>query len=125
MNQQIIHGSYDTEQGSLAGYIAGFVISLAFTLAAYFLAVNHALNKDALVALLALFALCQFFTQVILFLHLGQDRKPRYKQVVFYFMIGFVLIVVVGSLWIMSHLNHRMMASPAQEKAYMKSQSGI
>ena len=39
--------------------------------------------------------------------------------------MGIILIVVVGSIWIMDHLNYNMMASPADMNTYIQSQDGF
>jgi hypothetical protein len=36
-----------------------------------------------------------------------------------------LLIIVIGSLWIMSNLNYRMMGSPSQVNQYIQSQDGL
>ena len=52
--------------------------------------------------------LAQFFTQLLFFLHLGRETKPRWKLLVFLFMTMIVAILVFGSLWIMYNLNYHM-----------------
>jgi len=40
-------------------------------------------------------------------------------------MLGVVLIIVGGSIWIMNDLNYRMMDSPQQMQKYLKSQDAL
>lgn len=115
----------ESEHGTIGGYVVGFVLSVVFTLGAYFLAVNHLLGRRFLIVLVVAFALIQFIVQVVFFLHLGRETKPRWKLAVFLFMIMIVLIIVFGSLWIMSSLNYNMMASPKLMERYMNSQIGL
>jgi cytochrome o ubiquinol oxidase operon protein cyoD len=63
-----------------------------------------------LVKLLAFCALIQAIVQLRYFLHLGQEAKPRYESLVFYFMAVVLIIITIGSLWIMSDLNARVMS---------------
>ena len=86
-------------------YITGFILSLAFTLAAYFAVVNHFPN--ALIIILFL-AIAQLVIQLLFFLHVGQEQGPRWNLAVLLSTLGVVLIVVIGSLWIMNHLNYNM-----------------
>jgi heme/copper-type cytochrome/quinol oxidase subunit 4 len=58
-----------------------------------------------------------------LFLHLGNEAKPRLKLLVFGFMALVVMILVFGSLWIMYSLNYRM-PTQSQINSYMNSQNG-
>lgn len=114
---------HNAESGSLKSYVAGFALSVAFTLAAYWLVVRHELTDRVIVILIVAFALMQFMIQLVFFLHLGKETKPRWKLFVFIFMILVVAILVFGSLWIMSNLNYRM--TPEQMNAYMNSQGGF
>jgi cytochrome o ubiquinol oxidase operon protein cyoD len=76
------------------------------------------------VAILTL-AVLQFIVQLFYFLHLGSETGPRWNLVVFLSTLGIVLILVVGSIWIMNHLNYNMMASPSQMDSYIQSQDGL
>ncbi len=60
-------------------------------------------------------ALVQAIFQLLFFLHLGQEAKPRWEMLVFYFMLLVLFIVVIGSLWIMNDLNNRVMPEMAME----------
>jgi len=122
-HQQAVVAKHDTENGTLKSYVAGFALSVLFTLAAYTLVIRHALTDKLIIGLIVAFALCQFMVQLIFFLHLGKETKPRWKLLVFIFMILIVVILVFGSLWIMSNLNYRM--SPQQMVNYMNSQGGF
>jgi cytochrome o ubiquinol oxidase operon protein cyoD len=69
-------------------------------------------------------AVVQLVIQAVFFLHIG--RGSRLKLVTFAFAILIVLIVVVGSLWIMNNLDYNMMRlSPDQMKLYMHQHEGI
>lgn len=107
---------------SLAKYSVGFAGSLLITLVAYVLVTHHILVGNDLIAALAGLALVQFGLQLVCFLHLGSETKPRWKLLVLVFMIGIVLIIVGGSIWIMDNLNYRM--NPQQMNTYMKNQDG-
>lgn len=119
-----------THTVSLRGYIIGFVLSLLLTLVAYLFVNEHVGSShslfphELLVPLLAVFALSQFVVQLVFFLHLGTETRPRWKLLVFWFMIIVVLILVVGSLWIMQNLNYNMM-SPEETTIYMKDHQGF
>lgn len=54
-------------------------------------------------------ALVQAIVQLLFFLHVGQEAKPRWETVVFYFMVVILFIIAAGSLWIMNDLNDRVM----------------
>lgn len=87
--------------GSYKAYAIGLVLSLALT-GASFLLFHHTY-------LLMGLALIQAVVQLIFFLHLGQEAKPKWETLSFYFMVLILLIVVVGTLWIIYDLDKRVM----------------
>jgi heme/copper-type cytochrome/quinol oxidase subunit 4 len=44
--------------------------------------------------------------QLIFFVHLDQERKPRWNLMVLLFAVLVVVIICFGSLWIMKNLNY-------------------
>lgn len=101
--------SHDTIHGTWKSYILGLVLSVLFTLGAYFIVVEHMLPIDVIMAAIITLALAQAVVQLILFLHLGDETKPRSKLFMFLLMILILVIVIIGTLWIMFDLNNRMM----------------
>ena len=105
-------------------YMTGFFFSVVLTLVAFGIVIHHTLPSVwALFAILAL-ACLQMVVQAVYFLHLGHGKHSRERLIAFSAIIIIVLILVVGSVWIMSHLNERMM-SPDQMQQYMQRQPGI
>ena len=103
-------------------YITGFICSAILTLAAYFIVVYHVPN--AVFIILGL-ALIQLLVQLIFFLHLNQGADRKWNLVVLLSTVSIILILVIGSIWIMNHLNYNMMASPTQMNTYIDSQDGL
>ena len=93
-------------EGDFKTYIIGFVLSLLFTCSAFLMVYK---GWYASVGLILTFALLQFITQVIFFLHLGRESKERWNLILFGFMMLVVSIIVLGTLWIMFGLNMRTM----------------
>lgn len=107
-------------QGTLRSYIIGFVLSIVFTLGAYFSVVSFQagstlFTQELIVAMVLCFALLQLLVQLIFFLHLGKESNPKWNLGIFISTISIVLIVVVGSIWIMTHLNYNMMPEHVEE----------
>jgi cytochrome o ubiquinol oxidase operon protein cyoD len=109
----------------LRAYIAGFLLSLVLTVVAYFITLHTVFGSAALIISLLLLACTQFGVQVVCFLHLSTDRHSRDRTIVLVVACLIVLILIVGSLWIMTHLNDRMMVDPVALQEYMQSQGGI
>ena len=110
----------------MATYVVGFLLSVLLTLLAFWLVGRHLISGGA--ALFAIFglALIQFCVQVLCFLHLGEDKRPRYKLMAFLFMVLVVVILAGGSLWIMNNLNYHMhILTPSQQSKYLHDNEGI
>ncbi len=110
----------DTSQGSSGSYITGYVLSIVFTIIPYTLVVNDVLTGWGLYLMLACFAIVQLFVQLVFFLHLGRESKPRWNLLVFLFAVLVVVILVFGSLWIMKNLNYHSMSPQATDKSIIK-----
>ena len=114
---------HDEHQLSYGKYVFGFVASVALTLVAYILVTHGHAGKDTIVAIISGLAVVQFLVQMLFFLHLGEERRPRWKLLVAVLMAGFVLLIVFGSIWIMNNLNYRM--TPQQQEQYLHSQDSL
>lgn len=116
-----------TEHGAAHGspfsYLTGFIFSLIFTAAAYLSVTQHFLSGGLLLAILSILALAQLTVQLIFFLHLGNESRPRWNLNVLLFAVLVVFIVVGGSLWIMHNLNYHMTTD--QMNNYMNKQDGL
>ena len=105
--------------GSLKAYIIGFISSLILTSASFLLVITRVISGKNLVYSIVGLALVQAVFQLIFFLHLGQESKPRWQLWIFLFMLFILLIIVIGSLWIMNDLNERMMSNmPMMEMSH-------
>jgi cytochrome o ubiquinol oxidase operon protein cyoD len=102
------------------GYTLGFVLSLLLTVTAYMSVVNHVSVGWTAVGTIAGLAIVQLLVQLLFFLHLGEESRPRINLVIFAFMLLVVFIMVGGSLWIMHNLNYNM--TPAYMNHYMLQQ---
>lgn len=110
---------------SLKTYISGFAWCVLLTLLMYFVAVTDTISDVAAIAVITLFALMQFTLQMVWFLHLGHEHKPRVKTAVFWLMLTIVFIVVGGSVWIMNNLNYRMIHNPGEMRDYIERTNGF
>lgn len=108
--------------GSIASYTVGFLLSIGLTIDAYSLVNKHIYAGWKLVYAIVALAIVQLFVQMFCFLHLGRGPNKRWNLLSFGLMLVIVLIVVIGSLWIMHNLNYRM--TPQQMNDYMTQQDG-
>ena len=105
--------------GTLKAYVIGFVASLLLTAASFSYCHTQGCSQDtALIYTIVGLALVQAIVQLLFFLHVGQEAKPRWETVVFYFMVLVLLIIAIGSLWIMYDLNDRVMSDMTMEMSH-------
>lgn len=104
--------------GTFRSYVIGFVGSILLTIISFFLVATQFLSGPNLIYTIASLALLQAIIQLIFFLHIGQEAKPRWESVVFIFMFIILLIIVIGSLWVMQDLNERMMPPMVGEMSH-------
>lgn len=95
--------------GTLRAYLIGLVLSLLLTSTSFLLVWLKPFSTGAIFYTILALAVVQAVVQLLFFLHLGQEAKPRWETVVFTFVSMILLAVVVGSLWIMYDLDMRMM----------------
>lgn len=109
-------------QKALAYYVGGFVLALLLTVAAFLIIQRHIFVPRVALLVIAGLAVIQLAVQVICFLHLGEEDKPRWNLRMFWFMLLIVTVIVFGSIWIMDNLNYHMM-SPSETDALLRQQN--
>ena len=97
------------DHGSYKQYITGFVASIVLTLIPFWMVMSGAFSTAVTVAGVVLTAVAQLFVQLFFFMHMDTSSKQRWNVLAFLFTVVVVAILVVGSLWIMYHLNYNMM----------------
>lgn len=109
---------------SYLSYVIGFILSIVTTVIAYVFATQQLWSVDILVIVIMSIAVVQLVVQMIFFLHIGHGS--RWKLISFIFTMLVVLIVVVGSIWVMYHLDYNMMnMSDEQMQLYMSENEGF
>ena len=110
--------------GLLTSYIIGFILSMILTLIAYGIVSHHvSFSHEAIVVAILTLAFIQLGIQLFFFLHIGNESKPRWNLLIFLSFAGVIFIMVVGSLWIMAHLNYNM--TPQEMGDYLLKDEGM
>lgn len=110
-------------------YISGFIISVVLTLIAFFIVNLHVtsnheiLPHELIIGIILTLALIQLGVQLFFFLHIGDEKKPHWNLTFFVFTFSLILIIIIGSLWIMNNLNYNM--TPKEMNKYMLLEEGI
>lgn len=93
----------------------GLGFSIVLTVAAFLLADSDIIYAPSLPVALLVLAIAQMGVHLVFFLHIttGPDNTNNVLALAFGVLV--VFLVVVGSIWIMSHLNQNMMPMSPDE----------
>jgi cytochrome o ubiquinol oxidase operon protein cyoD len=91
------------------GYLIGLGLATLLTIVSFFIAGTTLVWGPSIPVALCVLAIAQMGVHLVFFLHItsGPDNVNNVMALAFGVLIVFLLIV--GSLWIMMHLNHNMM----------------
>jgi cytochrome o ubiquinol oxidase subunit IV len=93
----------------LVAYLVGLGLATLLTAVSFFIARTTLVWPPSIPVALCVLAIAQMGVHLVFFLHIttGPDNVNNVMALAFGVLI--VLLVIVGSLWIMSHMNHNMM----------------
>lgn len=93
---------------TLQGYLTGFALSVILTAVPFGLIMSGVRASVAVPAALGLGAV-QMVVHLIYFLHMDRASAKSWTMAAFVFTLIILLIVVVGSLWVMHNMDVNMM----------------
>ncbi|MGV8987197.1 MAG: cytochrome o ubiquinol oxidase subunit IV [Cypionkella sp.] len=108
-DEDIANGEF---AGGLTGYVLGFVLAAGLTAASFWIASGTALWQPAVPAALVALAIAQMGVHLVFFLHVTSGPDSTNNSLALAFGVLIVFLVMVGSLWIMGHLNANMASMP-------------
>jgi cytochrome o ubiquinol oxidase operon protein cyoD len=94
--------------GTVQSYLTGFALSVILTALPFALVMAGFRAAVAIPVALAL-GVAQMVVHLVYFLHMDRASSRSWNMAAFVFTLIILLIVVVGSLWVMYHLNVNMM----------------
>lgn len=104
------HGHDEANHGSVKSYAIGFILSVILTAIPFWLVMGNVFKDSSTTAFVILgFAAVQIVVHMIYFLHMNSRSEGGWSLLALIFTIILVVIVLVGSIWVMYHLNHNMM----------------
>ena len=112
IDQQKDHapGDESEEQGHwVLNANIGLGFSIVLTAAAFFLAGSHLIYTPAIPVALIVLAIAQMGVHLVFFLHIttGPDNTNNVLALAFGILV--VFLIVIGSIWIMTHLTQNLM----------------
>ena len=93
----------------LRGYLIGLGLALLLTAVAFFISKTTLVWQPSIPIALFVLAIAQMGVHLVFFLHIttGDDNANNILALAFGVLI--VMLLMVGSLWIMTNLNHNML----------------
>jgi cytochrome o ubiquinol oxidase subunit IV len=95
--------------GAVRGYLVGFVLAAGLTAVSFYLAQTTLFWQPSIPIALSVMALAQMGVHLVFFLHLTSGPDNLNNALALAFGLLIVLLLVFGTLWIMSSLDHNMM----------------
>ena len=92
----------------IRGYLVGLGLSVLATVVAFFLSGTSLVWQPSIPAALIVLAIAQMGVHIVFFLHITTRPDSINNVMALVFGIFIVFVLIVGSVWIMTHLNHNM-----------------
>ena len=112
------HGKHPSEHahGTFRGYMTGFVLSVILTAIPFWLVMGNVLG-DTLRTSIVIMALAavQIVVHMIYFLHMNTKSEGGWTFLALVFTLTLVVITLVGSIWVMYHMDQNMMPMSPHE----------
>ena len=100
--------------GSMRDYVTGFVLSVILTAIPFFLVMSGLVGSGRLTAFLVLAcAVSQIIVHMIYFLHMNLRSEAGWTMISLVFTIVVLVIAVIGTIWVMYHMDANMMPGMA------------
>ncbi|HET6344400.1 MAG TPA: cytochrome o ubiquinol oxidase subunit IV [Myxococcota bacterium] len=112
------HGEHASERahGTFRGYMTGFVLSVILTAVPFWLVMGNVLD-DTLKTSIVIMALAavQIVVHMVYFLHMNTKSEGGWTFLALAFTLTLVVITLVGSIWVMYHMDQNMMPMSPHE----------
>ncbi|SNB78709.1 cytochrome bo3 quinol oxidase subunit 4 [Arboricoccus pini] len=98
-----------TGHGSVGSYVSGLVLAVLLTVVPFMLIMTKAFSPTTLALIALVFAVIQIVVHLVYFLHMDGSAEQHWTILSMVFTIVTVAFVIMGSIWIMYHLDNNMM----------------
>jgi cytochrome o ubiquinol oxidase operon protein cyoD len=102
-------GAGEDIASGIRGYLVGFVLAALLTGVSFYIAQSTLVWQPSIPIALTVLAMAQMGVHLVFFLHMTSGPDNINNALALAFGLLIVMLLVFGSLWIMTHLNHRMM----------------
>ncbi|WP_262296062.1 cytochrome o ubiquinol oxidase subunit IV [Microvirga sesbaniae] len=113
-----VHGEHHAHgaQGTFRSYMTGFILSVILTAIPFWLVMGDVLGdaRTTSIVVIAL-AAAQIVVHMIYFLHMNTKSEGGWTFLALLFTLILVVITLVGSIWVMYHMDQNMMPMSPHE----------
>jgi cytochrome o ubiquinol oxidase operon protein cyoD len=103
------HDESGASHGSVGSYLFGFIASLVLTAIPFALVMTHAMPAHTLIPVIVVIGVVQIIVHLIYFLHMNTSSTQSWNNLAFFFTLVILGILIIGTLWVMYHMNANMM----------------
>jgi cytochrome o ubiquinol oxidase subunit IV len=93
----------------ILGYLVGLALAVLLTATSFFIAGTGLVWQPSIPVALVVLAIAQMGVHLVFFLHITTGADNTNNVLALAFGVLIVLLVMGGSIWIMTNLNHNMM----------------
>jgi len=104
-----IESSDHSVREGIQGYLSGFALAALLTVASFYILHTSLIWGPGIVVMLVVLAIAQIGVHLVFFMHLTTAPDNTNNVLALAFGVLIVALIIIGSIWIMGHLNARMM----------------
>ena len=122
MSAHEIHAGHGHDHDDLhvtkGDYVKGFILAVILTVIPFWLVMADVIqNRTTAVLVLGIFAMVQVVVHMVYFLHMNGKIQGGWTMLSTIFTIVFLAVTIIGTLWVMVHMNANMMPAHANPMA--------
>ena len=100
---------YPTAASAVRSYLIGLILATLLSGVSFYLARSTLVWAPSIPIALTVLAIAQMGVHLVFFLHITAGSESVNNLMALAFGLLIVMLLVFGSLWIMTHLNHNML----------------
>ncbi|WP_233866918.1 cytochrome o ubiquinol oxidase subunit IV [Paraburkholderia adhaesiva] len=101
--------SQSQAHGSLGGYVAGFILAVVLTAAAFGVVLNGTFSSSSALMVLGVLAFVQVVVHLVFFLHLNGKGQGMNVLALSYTVLA-AAFLIFGTIWVMNNVTMFMMS---------------
>jgi len=114
------HDGPDTAHATFKGYMTGFILSVILTVIPFSVVMGEVFESAALtIGIIIALGAVQIMVHMIYFLHMDAKAEDGWNLLSLLFSGMLIVIMLVGSMWIMFHLHDNTMPPAPAEMRVM------